>query len=384
LRPSSFVGGPERQLLHYAELDRAGLTETILGTFVGVHEGREFLEAAEEHGFQTLALPTGSLGDYRATFALMRFLKEREISLLCTHGYQADILGGIAGLARRVPVACFLLGWTGEDWKVRVYELADRAFLPLAKRIVCLSQTHASRLARYRVLRPKLRVVLGAVESCSIGEDQRLRLRQEVRARLGLPANCMIVASAGRLSPEKGTVFLLRAVPELQRQFRDARFVIFGRGRLRGQLEGMTKRLGVSAAVLFAGHVPDFPLLLPGIDVLVNPSLTEQMPNVVLEAMAAAVPVVATAVGAVKEIAGDGNTLVSVPPADAAAIVRAVRDLLLDAALAGAIGRAGQKRVQEAFSFARQGMQLRALYEELIPALAPVRATPGTSSRGGH
>ena len=384
LRPSSFVGGPERQLLHYAELDRAGLTETILGTFVGVHEGREFLEAAEEHGFQTLALPTGSLGDYRATFALMRFLKEREISLLCTHGYQADILGGIAGLARRVPVACFLRGWTGEDWKVRVYELADRAFLALAKRVVCLSQTHASRLARYRVLRSKLRVVLNAIESRTIGEDQRLRLRQEVRARLGLPANCMVVASAGRLSAEKGTVFLLRAVPELQRQFRDARFVIFGSGRLRGQLEGMAKGLGVSAAVLFAGHVPDFPLLLPGIDVLVNPSLAEQMPNVVLEAMAAAVPVVATAVGAVKEIAGDADTLVLVPPADAAAIVRAVRDLLLDPVLAGAIGRAGQKRVQEAFSFARQGMQLRALYEELIPAMAPVRAALGTSSRGGH
>jgi glycosyltransferase involved in cell wall biosynthesis len=314
----------------------------------------------------------------------MRFLKEREISLLCTHGYQADILGGIAGLARRVPLACFLRGWTGEDWKVRAYELADRAFLALAKRVVCLSQTHASRLARYRVLRPKLRVVLNAIESRTIGEDQRLRLRQEVRARLGLPANCVIVASAGRLSPEKGVIFFLQAVPELRRQFRNARFVIFGNGRLRGQLEEVARRLGVSAAVSFAGHVPDFPLLLPGIDLLVNPSLAEQMPNVVLEAMAAAVPVVATAVGAVKEIAGEDNTLVSVPPADAAALARAVRDLLLDPVLAGAIGRAGQKRVQEAFSPARQGTQLRALYEELIPALALIRTTPGTSSRGGH
>jgi phenylacetate-CoA ligase len=179
-------------------------------------------------------------------------------------------------------------------------------------------------------------------------------------------------------------MFLLHAVRELQRQFRDARFVIFGDGRLRGQLGEMAGRLGVSVAVSFAGHVPDFPLLLPGIDLLVNPSLAEQMPNVVLEAMAAAVPVIATAVGAVKEIAGDDNTLVSVPPADAAAIAQAVRDLLLDPALAGAIGRSGQKRVQQAFSPARQGSQLRALYEELIPALAPVRATLGTNSRGGH
>jgi glycosyltransferase involved in cell wall biosynthesis len=140
----------------------------------------------------------------------------------------------------------------------------------------------------------------------------------------------------------------------------------------------------VSAAVSFAGHVLDFPLLLPGIDLLVNPSLAEQMPNVVLETMAAAVPVIATTVGAVREIAGDDNTLVSVPPADAKAIAHAVRDLLLHPVLSGAIGRAGQKRVQEAFSPDRQGTQLRALYEELIPALALVRATPGTNSRDGH
>jgi glycogen synthase len=184
------------------------------------------------------------------------------------------------------------------------------------------------------------------------------------------------VASAGRLSAEKGTTFLLHAVPELQRQFWNARFVIFGSGGLRGQLEQLANHLGVSAAVLFAGHVPDLPSLLPGIDVLVNPSLAEQMPNVVLEAMAASVPIVATAVGAVKEIAGEDNTLAMVPPADAAAIARTVRTLLLDSALAGAMGCAGQKRVEEAFSLARQSTQLRALYDEFVPNARLPKASP--------
>ena len=92
-RPSSFVGGPERQLLRYAQLDQAGFTQTILGTLVGGHEGQAFLEAAKERGLETLALPAGSLGDCAALPFLLRSLKERAISLVCTHGYQADLMG---------------------------------------------------------------------------------------------------------------------------------------------------------------------------------------------------------------------------------------------------------------------------------------------------
>ena len=179
-----------------------------------------------------------------------------------------------------------------------------------------------------------------------------------------------MVALAGRLSPEKGAAYLIQAVPHLLDQSRDSRFVIFGDGRLRSHLEEMAGRLGVAGRVTFAGHVPEFPSLLPGIDVLVNCSLTEEMPNVVLEALASAVPVVATEVGSVREIAGDGDALIVVPPADAVAIAGAVAALLRDPARARAVGNSGQKRVREAFSPARQSEQLWALYRELIPSLS--------------
>ena len=382
-RPTSFVGGPERQLLRYAQVDQAGFTKTILGTLVGDREGRAFLAAAEERGLEVLALPAGSLGDCRALPVLWRFLQERAISLVCTHGYQADVMGIIAGLRRHIPVACFLRGWTGEDWKVGVYEWADRLVLPLATRVVCLSQTQASRLARRRSLRGKVRVVLNAVEVRNVSPEERWRARQEVRKRFGFSRDCPVVAWAGRLSPEKGAAYLIQAVPHVLNQSPDARFVIFGDGRLRRDLEEMAGRLAGAGRVTFAGHAPEFANLLPGIDVLVNCSLTEEMPNVVLEALAAAVPVVATDVGSVREIAGGEDVLVVVPPADAVAIAAAIAELLREPARARSMGDSGQRRVREAFSPARQCEQLWALYIELIPSLSSLPAVAGPASGAG-
>jgi glycosyltransferase involved in cell wall biosynthesis len=289
-------------------------------------------------------------------------------------------MGTFAARMHGIPVAWFIRGWTGEDWKVRVYEALDRTLMPLASRIVCLSRVQANQLAHHWSLASKIRVVHNAIEARQVTVEERSRTRQKLRQALGLPDACTVAATAGRLSPEKGAAFFIRAIPAIREQFPGARYVLFGDGPLQGQIKEMAHQLGLLEEVRFAGHVPDFPQLLPGIDVLINPSLTEVMPNVVLEAMAASVPVVATAVGGVTEIAGD-STLLLIPPADSAALARAVTDLLHDLPRARKIGRAGQKRVQEAFSPTRQQAQLRGLYNELIPGLESMGPEAGLSSQ---
>jgi hypothetical protein len=146
LRTSNFVGGPERQLLQSGEYEREGPLELIIGTLVGDSEGREFAGAIQERGLQLLTLPAGTIGDLGALSRLALHIREHSVALICTHGYQADILGTLAGLSCHIPVVWFLRGWTGEDWKVRIYEKLDRTLLPLATRVVCLSNTQADRL----------------------------------------------------------------------------------------------------------------------------------------------------------------------------------------------------------------------------------------------
>ena len=369
LRASNFVGGPENQILRYAECERSGPISTLIGTFVGRGEGTEFLEAAKGRGLETLALPAGPLGDLRAVWALTRFLGERGVALLSTHGYRADIIGTLAGRLSGVPVVPFLRGWTREDAKVRFYEALGRAFLPLASRVVCLSNRQAERLAGRRFLGAKIRVVVNAVETSWVDGRDRALARQELCRRYGLREDSALVVTAGRLSPEKGTLHFVRAAPKVRKLFTAARFIVFGDGPLRAELEGVARTACPNGEILFAGHVEDFRRLLPGADVLVNASLSEEMPNAVLEAMAAGVPVIATDVGGVAEIAGN-HSLILIPTSNPAAIADAVSVLLSDSASAKEQGRAGQQRVREAFSTDRQRAALHALYEELIPGLA--------------
>ncbi len=366
LRGSNFVGGPERQLLRYAEFERGGPFQIYLGTFVGPGEGSEFLGAAAARGLQVLSLPSRNFGPGSALPALVRELRSRHVNLLCTHGYKADILGLFAGRFTGVPVACFLRGWTGENRRVRIYETLDRLVLHLAEQVVCLSENQAQRLMERRRIASRIHIVPNAIDLPDYSSEQIAKARRQVRELFGLPFDCPLIASAGRLSPEKGVTVFLDAAAQLLGRYPKARFLVFGEGALCGDLKLKSKRLGLGDHLFFAGFVPRLREFLPGLDVLVNPSFSEEIPNIVLEAMAAKIPVVATAVGGVPEIAGPDQGVLLVPPGNAKAITEAVSAILGDPLQARELAGRGRARVQRAYSPARQREQLYALYRELL------------------
>jgi len=384
LRASNFVGGPEKQLLQYAAKERSGSFEITLGTFLGKMEGRDFLSGINQVGIPSLALPDHILGRHGALSELARILRERNFDLLCTHGYKADIVGTVAARGAGIPVVCFLRGWTGEDWKVRIYEALDRTFLPLATRIVCLSKTQARRLASHRSFTNKLRVVPNAVEVRDISPEQRAFARHRLCESFQIPQDAFIVATAGRLSPEKGHSVFLHSVPEMLLQHPSSHFIIFGDGALKNVLEKLSADLGISSQVRFAGFMPNFRDLLPGIDILVNPSFSEEVPNVVLEGMAAEIPMVATDVGAVREIAGSEKSIEIVASGQPSAIASAVIGLLKTSSRAAQLGQRAKRRVQQAYSPARQNESLHALYEELLAAGSPKPITADATVHGAE
>jgi succinoglycan biosynthesis protein ExoA len=383
LRASNFVGGPEHQLLRYARLERDGEFELTLGSFVGPGEGVDFMRAVEDCKIQTLSLPATSLvSSFRA---LVKRIHERQFDLLCAHGYKADILSIAAGRLTGTPVACFLRGWTGENRKVRLYESADKLALFFADRIVCLSQLQALKLSKTASLAKKVRTIANAIDVPEVDGGSRLRAGAELRRRLGLPSNCQVVATGGRLSPEKALGDFLQAISLIASQFKETRFVIFGEGVERLDLENRASALGIKKQVTFAGFHPDLRSLLPGVDLLVNPSHSEEMPNIVLEAMAAGVPVLATRVGGLEEISGANGALRLVPPGKPAVLAEEIGHLLSNQTLANEFSCAGQKRAREAYSLDRQRSQFHALYQELVASpettasSAPVEIPVGTS-----
>jgi glycosyltransferase involved in cell wall biosynthesis len=158
----------------------------------------------------------------------------------------------------------------------------------------------------------------------------------------------------------------LGAAAELATLYPDLSFVIAGEGTLRERMVTRARELGLAARVAFVGTTDDVPALLASLDQFWLTSDWEGTPNVVLEAMAAGLPVVATAVGGTPEIVDDGNTGLLIPRGDQAALVSASRRLLDDPAEASDLGTKAQAAARQRFSISAMVAATEAVYREVL------------------
>lgn len=180
-----------------------------------------------------------------------------------------------------------------------------------------------------------------------------------------------VVVGAGRFSPEKGFGVLVEAAHTICRENPTAGVVLFGEGPLRGELEARVAELGLTGRVVLPGFRTDLDSLISGADVVVLPSYTEGLPNVALEASAAGVPVVATAVGGTPEAIADTVNGFLVPPGDPPALAAKVCALLRDPELRSTFGEAGRARMRERFTFQSQADAYIRLLRSLTPRPTP-------------
>ena len=176
----------------------------------------------------------------------------------------------------------------------------------------------------------------------------------------------MVVGTACRLEPVKGLSYLLQAVAALTREFRDVRLEIAGEGSLRASLEQESRQLGLSGRITFLGWRDDLPSIMAGWDLFVMPSLDEGFGLAVLEAMAAGLPVIASAAGGICELVQDGETGWLVPPANPDELALRARALILDHQMREAMGIAGRERALRQFPLSRMTEQTIAVYEGLF------------------
>ena len=360
---TSFVGGPEKQILNHALDASSSEREIWVGSFRDGPDRTAILKRAEELGLPTLEICAGKF-DPRTILELARSVRRQQISLLCSYGYKANIVGWLASRLAGCPQVAFVRGWTAETWRVRQYERLDRFVLGRVDWVACVSRPQAEQLkSRRKGRRPPI-VIPNAV-LFSLGGVALPLDRRPLRRALGLPEGAFVVGAVGRLSVEKGHRHLIDAAPMLVPRVANLRFVLLGEGRERPELEKQVVRLGMRERVVFAGFQTDVRPWIQACDVIVNPSLTEGMPNAVLEAMALGTPVVATAVGGVPDMIQDQVSGLLVPPGDPAALARAILDLFANPSRAVQLARAAQTKLEE-FSPAKQCERLLDLYAEVL------------------
>jgi glycosyltransferase involved in cell wall biosynthesis len=304
-------------------------------------------------GLTAITVGRGSLRPHRlvpAVLALARHLRQSGIALVHCFDFYSDVLGVLAArLARcRVIASQRELGDLRTPRERRVYRLVLRA----AHAVTVNSMAVAERLREARTVPPE-RIVL-----IPNGVDTA---RFHPAPRPAAPGSA-VVGALGVLRPEKGMEDLVTAAALVRERCPRTRFVIHGDGPCRDLLHARIATLGLGRAVTLAGGTHEPEAALRTLDLFALPSLSEASSNALLEAMASALPVVATRVGGSAHVVEDGATGLLVPPRDPAALAKALVTLIEDRRLAARLGAAALARVQVAHSLPAMLGYLDALY----------------------
>ena len=376
------VTGPAKNLLDFfggaAHPGEDG-AESLLPTLATFQRSRvpvameatpnEFVARAREDGIDVDVIRERRAFDMGVLPTLRQAVEQRHPHIIETHHVKSHFLMRLSGLAQRRPWVAFHHGYTQTDAKVRCYNHLDRWSLRAAYRVITVSSAFARDLAAIGVSPERIRVLHNSIDLDWL-TPQRTEYSSELRRRLNLSHADRVVLAVGRLSHEKAHDDLVKAFAQLHRArptFR-AWLLIVGDGPERAALEQLAVTLRVRERIIFAGQVSDPAPYYALADVMALPSLSEGSPLVLLEAMAAGIPIVATAVGGVPEMVADGKSARLVAPRQPDALSEAIGQVLDDDRLARCLGAGARATAAERFTPEAHRRARLAIYRELLTA----------------
>ena len=359
------IGGTERQFVHTTrELHNRGLK---------VHAGLmlrkgDFLQDIQSLGIPLLDYPTPSMFSprtFRQQLRLRRDLRHYEIQILHTYGFYANVFAIPAARLARTPVIIASVRDTGV-YLTPMMQQAQKTACRMAHCIVANSYAVRDWLVNDGVNPNSIRVIWNGIVVPNQGRPKELRIRTE----LGISPDSPVVATVCRVNRSKGLEYLLQAATTVVREMPTVRFVIVGTDGnepgYQSELETTAAKLGIREHVLFIGQRTDVADILNEVDLSVLPTLSEGLSNVLLEAMAAGLPIVATRVGGNPEVVQHDKTGILIPPKDSVSLSRAICEILRNRDLASRFGQAGRERVVRDFSIQSAIQRTEELYTELL------------------
>jgi len=366
----SGVGGAEKMLYHTIK----GLNpKRYTAKLCSLKKKGVFASRLEADGLEVYSLNMSDEATLAGWFDSLRalvqlviyFLRERP-AVVHSFLFRANIIARIAGYLTGVPVIISSVRVMGGE--KQYHHFIERLTAFMVDHYVAVSdQVKGHIIRRSHISDQKISIIYNGVSVKNTDAFDKT----EFLSRAGLKSDARIVMTAGRLHRQKGYDHLIHAMPIVQAAFPGVKLLIPGEGEEENNLKKLADSLELTEQVIFMGLRSDVDRLLQCSEVFVLPSRWEGFPNVILEAMAAGKPVVATAVGGIPELVVQGVTGVLVPPQDTPALADAIKGLLSDEKRALAMGAAGRQRVQQCFSMDAMISKTEALYQELLTRKKP-------------
>ena len=352
------VSGSEGHLLALLPaLRERGVDARFLGLDVPGTDAPRFYEALDELGIPHRSVRCGLDASPRLARDVVRAVRAESPDLVHTHLVHADVYGGAA--ARLLGIPSVSTRHNDDRYLLGPFRYVDRAFARPAKRLIAISDAVRSFLEQVGHDPAKLLTIRYGLDELPATASK------PTPAEAGIPADAPLAVAVGRLIEQKDHATLLRAFALVHASLPEARLAILGGGPLEGETRRLVAELGLEDAVTLPGRT-DIRDWLERADVFVHSSRWEGFGIVLLEAMLAGLPVVATRVSAVPEVVADGETGLLVEPGDHVGLARHLESLLTDRERAAALGAAGRRRALTEFSVARMADRTLALYDEVV------------------
>jgi len=300
---------------------------------------------------------------------IVRLFRRERPDIVHSHTWGTLCEGFIAARMARVPV--LVHGEHGTMNLRRRNRIVQRVLWNRVDRLLSVSAALAATMSEtVGVKASRIHVIHNGVNVDRFDSGARHLLRDQLAIR----NDEILIVTVGRLEPVKDHEGLIAAVAQIKPSDVPFRVALVGEGALRDRLQAAVERYGLGQVVHFLGHRSDIEHVFAAADIFVLSSRSEGLPNGVMEAMAAGVPVVSTAVGGVSELVVHGSTGLLVPPESPEALARAIEVLLASATTRAAFGHAGRRRAMERFAFDRMVKQYEDLY--LSAAQESARLSP--------
>jgi glycosyltransferase involved in cell wall biosynthesis len=368
------IGGTETHTVQLAKRLNEKGHRIVIGC---LHSGGILAADLKQAGIPVVEFPkTGSLLSLRGIYQIMRlarYIRRYQFSVIHTHDLWANLMGVVAARIAGTRVIISSQRDLGHLWwytplRIRIIRIIHL----LAGHVLANSSAVRDALVRdFRLPATRIRIIRNGIDVERFAKAHADRAKMfptlENQARL-------VILIANMHSSVKGHLDLIDAAFQVCRAIPETRFLLVGDGKERPMIEERVKDADLSQHFLFLGRRTDIPELLACAEVSVLPSRAEGLPNVILEAMAAGLPVVATRVGGIPEIIVDEESGLLVPPNKPSALAKAIIRVLRDPAFAAQIGRTAREQIRTHFGFDRVVIAHEELYGiSQYPAKSPIR-----------
>ncbi len=365
------MGGAERLMVPILK----HLSRTDFDAYVCALQSKDGNPMADE--IRALGIPVDCLDikhlrDWNGLPRLIKYLKENDVDLVHTQLEFANILGNISARFLLLPSVCTIHVMPSLDVKAKskLHQRLEWFVLKyFCDRVISVSEeARQYHLQISGASQSRVSTIYNGIDLSGFLTLDRQLERADVRAELGIPSDANLLTTVAVLRPQKGIQYMIRAMSAVLPAIPNAYYLVVGDGSHRNLLIEEANKSNLANRVIFTGMRKDVARLLSASDVFVLPTLTEALPTVLAEAMAAKLPIVASRVGGIPEMITAGQNGCLVEPEDVDGLAHACIDLLANREKRATMSAEGWKTVNQKFNIEKQVDQLEALYFDQLHA----------------